>query len=240
MHFWRPIEPKLSSISRILNTLMYIFNIFTTHLSHFKLQLNPILRRVPHPKWKNSNFSKFTQARFCVFGGPCIQNLSILYILNTFIYSYNIFTIHLNHFQLQLHQTFRRVPRPKWKNSNFFKFFSKMDFFSWTFSSVLLSETCSNEGIFHLSHREVGEIGGLKIGVEGWKFCCILVRFDFPKPCISPFSPGACPAISARTQTGLCQLSKVWLIFGWSRWKKIGPILGQKIGQKSVGLLIAV
>ena len=33
-----------------------------------------------------------------------------------------------------------------------------MDFFSWHISSVLLSGTCSNEKIFDLSHREVGEI----------------------------------------------------------------------------------
>ena len=60
-------------------------------------------------------FRNLLRPVFGVFRGPCIQNLSISYILNTFIYSYNIFSIHLSHFKLGLHPTFRRVPRPKWE-----------------------------------------------------------------------------------------------------------------------------
>ena len=56
---------------------------------------------------------------------------------------------------------------PKLPKSQFFqknlKIFSsqwgrKMDFFSWPISGLNLSETCSNERIFDLSHWEVGEI----------------------------------------------------------------------------------
>ena len=39
---------------------------------------------------------------------------------------------------------------------------SKIDFLFWPISGLVLSETCSNKGIFDLPHREVGEIGDFR------------------------------------------------------------------------------
>ena len=56
----------------------------------------------------------------------------------------------------------------KKKNSFFRQIFflsqqgSKIDFLSWPISGLVLSETCSNKGIFDLPHREVGEIGDFR------------------------------------------------------------------------------
>ena len=148
----------------------------------------------------SGRFSKnIFQAQYCIFGGLWARNFGISHIVNTLIHTWNIFITHSSHFYFQLHPTFRRVPRPKWKNVNFFQNLeknsktmgSKNGFFLLAYFRCIfiwnvfkwknfwpISPASGWNWRFLKKNRQLffRHFGGLIIGVGGWNFFCILVR----------------------------------------------------------------